>query len=408
MVALMVALIIAAFTVAGVINMALAHILLFLAWLVGVLGISTDILSDRPAKHKMVWCLVVGIALFGMDRTMVYLRHVQEQQGSGNSSPASGPEAQPVTAQRQQQEKPTPSPVPPKQSGETSGNLKRPAPPQTQPNAPIIEKQQPPTIVQTAPTFGNLGDRAIALSDDIMQDLYRYGWKNWGNRSGQQGPSVPKMPSSPEETQRWTSSRSHYFRFRFFEKVLDIRNEFAQLHLRDERLDDFFKYQGMIEQANRQMAAANPGHEIDVPILPQQIEEVAERLKILANQIPIERAAPRALHFSVARVQPEKPEFSFEIIITIDTDIDVSSGYIAVEFEGVRASTGTDFVDSKLVFNDENVVGNKPLKEYLLSHSRDSYILAIGKTPLTPKRPIHVVAYGTKPFSVTKVTLFDK
>jgi hypothetical protein len=181
------------------------------------------------------------------------------------------------------------------------------------------------------------------------------------------------------------------------------------LHLRDDRLDDFFKFQGMIEQANRQMAAASPGREIDAPILPQEIEEVAERLKVLANQIPTQRAAPKALHFSVTRIQPEKPEFSFEIVATIDTETDVLAGYIAVEFDGARAFTGTDFVDSKLVFlNDENIIGNKPLKEYLSLHFSDSYILAIGKTPLTPKKPIHVVAAGAVPFNVTKGTLFDK
>jgi|SRR6266404_481506 len=307
----------------------------------------------------------------------------------------------------QHEKQPTPSTIiPRKRSAE--GKLNQPAPTQAEPTAPT-EKQQPPVFIETAPTFGNLGDRAIALSDEIMQDLYWHGWKNWGNRPGQQTPPVQQMPTKPEEIQAWTRSRSSYFRFRFFERILDIRNEFAQLHLRDERLDDFFKYQGMIEQANRQMAAASPGREIDAPMLPQQIEEVAERLKVLANQIPIQRAAPKALHFSVTRVQPEKPEFSFEMVATIDTDTDISAGYIAVEFDGARAFTATDFTDSKLVFlNDENIIGNKPLKGYLSVHASDSYILAVGKTPLTSKKPIHVVAAGAVPFNVTKVTLFDK
>jgi hypothetical protein len=296
--------------------------------------------------------------------------------------------------------------IPRKRSAE--GKLNQPAPTQAEPTAPT-EKQQPPVFIETAPTFGNLGDRAIALSDEIMQDLYWHGWKNWGNRSGQQTLPVQQMPTKPEEIQAWTRSRSSYFRFRFAERVLDIRNEFAQLHLRDERLDDFFKFQGMIEQANRQMAAASPGREIDAPILPQQIEEVAERLKVLANQIPIQRAAPKALHFSVTKVQPEKPEFSFEIVATIDTDTDISAGYIAVEFDGARAFTATDFADSKLVFlNDGNIIGNKLLKEYLSAHLSDSYIIAVGKTPLTTKKPIHVVAGGASPFNVTKVTLFEK
>jgi hypothetical protein len=177
----------------------------------------------------------------------------------------------------QHEKQPTPSTIiSRKRSAE--GKLNQPAPTQAEPTAPT-EKQQPPVFIETAPTFGNLGDRAIALSDEILQDLYWHGWKNWSNRPGQQTLPVQQMPSKPEEIQAWTRSRSSYFRFRFFERVLDTRNEFAQLHLRDERLDDFFKFQGVIEQANRQLAAASPGREIDAPILPQQIEEVAERLR---------------------------------------------------------------------------------------------------------------------------------
>lgn len=289
-----------------------------------------------------------------------------------------------------------------------AGKLNHVTSTQVEPSAPT-QKEQPPVIIETAATFGNLADRAISVSDEIMQDLYLHGWKNWANRPGQQTLAVQQMPNKPDEIEAWTRSRSGYFRFRFFERVLEIRNEFAQLHLRDQRLDDFFKYQGMIEQANRQMAAANPGREIDSPILPQTIEEVAERLKVLANQIPTQRAAPKPLHFSVTRVQPEKPEFSFQIVTTIDTEMDISAGYIAVEFDGPRASIATDFVDSKLVFlNDENIIGNKPLKEYLLAHATDSYILAVGKTPFTSKKPIHVVAAGVVPFNVAKVILFDK
>ncbi len=64
-----------------------------------------------------------------------------------------------------------------------------------------------------------------------------------------------------------------------------MRNEFAQLHIRDQRLDDFFRYQGMIEDANEQLAVMQPPRNIDFPILPQQIEQVAERLRVLADEI---------------------------------------------------------------------------------------------------------------------------
>jgi hypothetical protein len=84
---------------------------------------------------------------------------------------------------------------------------------------------------------------------------------------------------------QWTKNRSNYFRGNFFDRVLDMRNEFAALHLRDEKLDDFLKYQGMIEQANKQMAANQSTQQTDSLILPQEIEDIAERLTVLADQI---------------------------------------------------------------------------------------------------------------------------
>lgn len=97
-------------------------------------------------------------------------------------------------------------------------------------------------------------------------------------------------------------------------------------------------------------------------------------------------------------------------MITIETDRDLVAGYVAVEFNGTRASMGTDFVGSKLIFrNDDNeIIGNKPLREYLTVHREDSYVLEIGNVPFTPKKPIHVVAYSSTPFSVNKVTFFEK
>lgn len=278
--------------------------------------------------------------------------------------------------------------------------------------APAAPTAQPPTIIETAPVFGNLHDRATALSDEIMEDLYMHGWKNGGGKSGGQGlPRGMQMPTDAAGIQNWTRSRAAYFRFRFFERVLDLRNEFAQLHLRDQRLDDFFKYQGMVEEANRQMVAAgNAGAANNVGLLlPQEIEDVAEQLKILAKQLPVQRAAPKPLRFSVTRVQPEKPDIPFEIVVTIQADTNAAEGYIAVEFDGPKASVSTDFVGSRLVFDQESLAGNKPLLDYLRSHSPgDIYLLEIGSAPLMTKKPIHVIAYGGTEFRVVSVSLFDK
>jgi len=93
---------------------------------------------------------------------------------------------------------------------------------------------------------GNLKQRAIDLSEDIMEDLYMHGWKQYSEEDRKKMGGMNLMPNDPESASKWTESRSGYFRWKFIKQALEIRNEFAQLHLRDQRLDDFFKYQGMI------------------------------------------------------------------------------------------------------------------------------------------------------------------
>jgi hypothetical protein len=144
-------------------------------------------------------------------------------------------------------------------------------------------EQPPQTIIQVAPTFGNIQERAILLSQDIMQDLYEHGWREGDPRHAPPATIFEHMTSGIGTD--WVTQRSRFFRVRFFQKVLDIRNEFAQLHLRDERLDAFFEAEGMIEQANKQMVAHGLS-QTEIRILPQQIEEISERLKVLAGHVP--------------------------------------------------------------------------------------------------------------------------
>ncbi len=137
-------------------------------------------------------------------------------------------------------------------------------------------KQQPPAIIQTAPTFGNLKERAIRLSQEIMEDLYVHGWPQhgWPPGSGQQFPRelvFRQMPTKEPERGQWDLARTRVFRFMFLPKVLDIRNEFAQLHIRDNQLDDVVRY--------------TEGRPENYIMLPQEIESVAERLKVMADQI---------------------------------------------------------------------------------------------------------------------------
>jgi hypothetical protein len=166
------------------------------------------------------------------------------------------------------------------------------------------------------------------------------------------------------------------------------------------------------------IAPAGQQRQIDHPILPQEIEEVAERLRVLAAQVPVPRAASTALHFSEKQIGPENPNFPlripdspYRIVVTVETQAPVSSGYIVVEFDGRWGSINCDFSDAQIVTgipSEAEKIGNKEFLSYLARLPVPTYALAIGKTQFLPEKPLHVFASGKDPFHATKVTLFDE
>lgn len=140
-------------------------------------------------------------------------------------------------------------------------------------------KPDAPSVVIQLPPVGNLKQRAIALSDEIMENLCEHGWgphpssqqlKKWSGRI------FETMPKTEEGITQWTRSRSNYFKFRFVKRVIDLRDEFAQLHIREQDLDSFIA-----------LYREHPLHLMEDRyfILPQKIERVAECLIKLAEQI---------------------------------------------------------------------------------------------------------------------------
>ncbi len=130
-----------------------------------------------------------------------------------------------------------------------------------------------PNVTIQLPSVGNLKKRAIGLADEITEDLYQHGWpqrypRQWKETIGH--PLLERIPTDPEKNLDWRRRRSESFRFRFYNRALDLKNEFSQLHLRDQQLDAFFRH----------------GQDDGVPLIPFEIENVAERLEILANQLP--------------------------------------------------------------------------------------------------------------------------
>jgi hypothetical protein len=138
--------------------------------------------------------------------------------------------------------------------------------PAAKPN-PKLEQQPPQTIIQVAPTFGNLKERAMELSDEIMNDLYLHGWKEYERH----GIVSEHWPTDSDKSYEWIVARSNVFRFKFLARVREIRDEFSALHLRNDRLED-----GLKEE--REMPSP---HYLN----PSTIEGISDSLKALAAQI---------------------------------------------------------------------------------------------------------------------------
>jgi len=79
------------------------------------------------------------------------------------------------------------------------------------------------------------------------------------------------MPKTANGQMDWAASRSHYFKSTFLPKLIPIRDEYAEMHLRNESLDDFLR---IAQQSN-----------VDIPVSPIQMEGVVKSLRELANQI---------------------------------------------------------------------------------------------------------------------------
>lgn len=255
--------------------------------------------------------------------------------------------------------------------------------------------------VEVAPIFGNIRDRAYALSEEIMENLWSHGWKGgpWDSIRMPKGfVQVQKMPDlhDVQANLQWVKNRSSYFRFRFLQRVIEMRDEFAQLHLRDTQLDEYLK--------NERMDSA-----FNIP--PQSIQSVAERLRVLADKADslaktqYKGSDSESLNFSTQRISAESPQLPYRILITIRTKEIVDSGYIVVEFGGGVADVGTDFKGSTLVAVPREVE-NDTLKKVLMTYSSHLYALRVGDVPFTPSHPVHVIASGKAKFSVRAVTYF--
>jgi hypothetical protein len=143
------------------------------------------------------------------------------------------------------------------------------------PKPPTKPQETPTTVIKTAPAYGNLHARTIALSNSILEDLTIRGF------AGRQAFGA-QTKITPDEMQMARRNFTFFYRFSEFPQIVELRDDLAKSNLRDEELDEIIKEQQMIESVNRQTPMAAP----QVLISPGQVEEIARCLQVLAKQIP--------------------------------------------------------------------------------------------------------------------------
>jgi hypothetical protein len=136
---------------------------------------------------------------------------------------------------------------------------------------------------------------------------------------------MPSPSASLEEVLSWNDRRSDYFRVRFITKVIELKNEFAQVHVRDEWLDDFFmrdEVVGQVASSNRQKT-----------IIPQGLEQIAERLRVLANQVnPKDKPVENPIRFVEQGMISDRQDAPYAIRVIVQTSRELSNFSLETEF----------------------------------------------------------------------------
>jgi hypothetical protein len=149
-------------------------------------------------------------------------------------------------------------------------------------NPSAVIPAPPPPSAPSAPTSqgGNLSERALALANAMMIDVVERGYQPPGGHIDLPAGDKPflhlPMPTdSKDYRDTWWRNMRSSFRFHFGQPVIDIHDEFSQLHLRDQNLDDWVKeYQS---EGNRPDSI--------LPVNPHQIQQIADSLVALANRL---------------------------------------------------------------------------------------------------------------------------
>jgi hypothetical protein len=117
------------------------------------------------------------------------------------------------------------------------------------------------TVVK--PPTGNLSERALKLAETMRKDMEERDVAEW---------------RQPEGAMTKHINDARYFRIRYLKDMIEIRDEFAELHIRDKRVDEFVRERQMRELSIIPQAA-------DDWFLVSDIDDAADGLKRLAAQL---------------------------------------------------------------------------------------------------------------------------
>lgn len=161
---------------------------------------------------------------------------------------------------------------------------------------------------------------------------------------------------------------------------------------------------------------------------PWSVKQYAPYLRLLGIKLKrkdIPRIAPYDLPFSETSVKPHTPmtlpgaalamadQFTngtplrpFESMIIVTPRTSVTSGYIAVEFVAPYAGASCDVIECKLP--ETRFIDNREFATYIESKRRTVYAVELGRTAITPQRPLQIEVHSNSPPKVSKVTYFDQ
>lgn len=139
---------------------------------------------------------------------------------------------------------------------------------------PQVKPQQPPQI-QIATSYGNLKERCTALATNVAALVrHRYDQEK-------KYPNYPRL--SIDGLKEWYRSNDLEFRHLYLPQVKAVRDEFALLHIKDERLDEILNR----DQEHIQLRQSYPQISPDIGYVTIfEMQDIAERLMALAAQIP--------------------------------------------------------------------------------------------------------------------------